>query len=274
MNLLRRAVSTLSTLLCGCLLASVAFAQSSERTNPAPLETPSPQYPEALAGSGKSGTAVIEFTVDADGRVQDPSVASADDPAFGEAALAVLPDWRFEPGRLNGVPEPARVKLPFRFAAPAASAPGPEALTPEQQLNAVFKRELFMALPEEPVPAKEVGRVRPLKPIRPAYPKALRGSGVEENVRVRYVVTPEGKTVNPVVVGETRPEFRMAAIATVARTEYRPLKKNGKPVYVMMTTRLKFTEKPPRPRGGGGGGGGDFGGGGGFGGGGDGGGDD
>jgi len=101
------------------------------------------------------------------------------------------------------------------------------------------------------------------KAARPIYPRALVGSDTEEKVTVKFVIAPDGTTLNPEVVGAKHKEFEIPAMQAVALMTYEPLLKDGKGVYVETTTTLAFANERPDFGGGGGGGGGRRGGGGG-----------
>jgi TonB family protein len=82
---------------------------------PKPYVGPGPEYPSKLLRAKTKGEAVIAFTVSRNGRVVDPQVASASDPAFGESALAAARLWRFLPRIVNGAPTETKVNMPFVF---------------------------------------------------------------------------------------------------------------------------------------------------------------
>jgi TonB family protein len=83
-----------------------------------------PQYPDTLKQAGTAGQAVIALRIGANGRVYDPSVKSATDPAFGEAALAALRLSRFLPRVQGGRPVVAVVEVPVEFTPPGWPAGG------------------------------------------------------------------------------------------------------------------------------------------------------
>ena len=60
-------------------------------------------------------TVHIVFVVDAAGRVEEPRVQSASDPAFEAPALAAIRQWKFEPGRRGGQPVRFRMRQPMTF---------------------------------------------------------------------------------------------------------------------------------------------------------------
>lgn len=75
-------------------------------------------YPPLLRDAGVSGQALVEVTVDGNGRV-DPGttvVVGATRPAFGETAREVMARARFTPARLRGGGRTAvRVALTVEF---------------------------------------------------------------------------------------------------------------------------------------------------------------
>jgi TonB family protein len=95
-----------------------------------PFFGPGPEYPAKLAKAGIRGTASVRFRIGINGAVLDPEVANASDPAFGEAALAAVRQWRFLPGIKDGRPVETEAELPFEFAPPIqASEATPPAVT-------------------------------------------------------------------------------------------------------------------------------------------------
>jgi TonB family protein len=81
-----------------------------------------PDYPPEL-GSILTGSALVVFTVRADGKVADASVVEADDVLFGEAAVAAVRKWRFHPALVKGAPVDCRMTLPFIFTSPYGRLP-------------------------------------------------------------------------------------------------------------------------------------------------------
>lgn len=82
-----------------------------------PLAVVDPIYPEGLKSKVK-GDAVVAVTVDARGHVVEPTVVSATEPAFGEAAIRAIREWRFVPAVKNGEPVEGKATVPFAFAPP------------------------------------------------------------------------------------------------------------------------------------------------------------
>jgi TonB family protein len=91
-----------------------------KEARPEPLVGPVPEYPEALRKKKVKGEAVVAVRITRTGVVADPEVVRATDPAFGEAALVAVRQWRFLPQVKAGQPVETHVNIPFHFEAPAA----------------------------------------------------------------------------------------------------------------------------------------------------------
>jgi TonB family protein len=236
--------------LAGCL-AFAAVSSFAQKVAPKPLNVSSPGYPEELTDTGMNGQAEVDFIVKADGSVADAALAMASHRAFGRAALAVVKTWKFQPATQDGAPVDVHATQRFTFAAPF-----------DQVVNARARRKVFVALTEPALTDKEfpTKKLKVKRAARPAMPRSLAGSDLEEKVQVKFVVAPDGNTLNPTVVAPPKhKELENAAIEAVALMSYEPPLKDGKPVYVEAVTTLDFTNE--RERGGGGFGGGGSGGG-------------
>lgn len=93
-----------------------------QRAEPKPLFTPGPRYPDSLRTAGVKGTVMIAMRISAQGTVSEAVVEQSPHPACEEAALAVLPRWRFVPRVVEGRPVEARARLPMAFAPPDGMA--------------------------------------------------------------------------------------------------------------------------------------------------------
>jgi vitamin B12 transporter len=80
-------------------------------------------YPAELRDQGIGGEVTIGGMVDAEGRFTLDLVepVGETDPRFGDAARRVLPEARFQPARVDGVPVAVRIQFPLRFLPPDAA---------------------------------------------------------------------------------------------------------------------------------------------------------
>lgn len=83
---------------------------------PRPVRTVSVQYPETLRPAAIPGEVLIAFVVDADGRVQDPTVIESTHPDFVAPALESIAQWQFDAGTKGGKSVNTRIRLPVVFA--------------------------------------------------------------------------------------------------------------------------------------------------------------
>lgn len=77
---------------------------------------PVPTYPESARMAGLEGLVEFRITVDESGAASLVGVQRGEEP-FIASALAVLPDWRFRPARMDGAAVAVQqvVRMPFRL---------------------------------------------------------------------------------------------------------------------------------------------------------------
>jgi TonB family protein len=88
---------------------------------PKPFVGPSPVYPPKHLKARLKGEAMVKIRILPTGVVVDPELQTASDPAFGEAAMDVIRQWRFLPRVLDGKPVSTIAAMPFAFEPPAAA---------------------------------------------------------------------------------------------------------------------------------------------------------
>lgn len=76
-----------------------------------------PVYPANMRRAGRAGTVEVLFIVDEQGRVKQPKVHQSTDPAFEDAAIEAVKQWRFEPGTRKGEKVQFKIKIPITFNA-------------------------------------------------------------------------------------------------------------------------------------------------------------
>ena len=77
-----------------------------------------PVYPSKLLKDGRTGEAVVEFYVDAEGDAQLPRIVSATEEEFGYAAEQAIITWHFDPPLKNGKPVITKARIPIKFQHP------------------------------------------------------------------------------------------------------------------------------------------------------------
>lgn len=74
-----------------------------------------PDYPVAMRQAGVSGSVLVEFDVNAEGRVVRAEATRCTHREFAEPAVRAVRKWRFEPGRRHGRVVPFRLTVPIEF---------------------------------------------------------------------------------------------------------------------------------------------------------------
>lgn len=74
-----------------------------------------PIYPVNSLLRGRTGEALIEFTVTEAGETADFVVVRASSDSFAAHSIEALKTWRFEPARKEGQPHAIRARQPFTY---------------------------------------------------------------------------------------------------------------------------------------------------------------
>jgi len=83
---------------------------------PTPRAQIPPQYPFELRNAGIEGEVVVEFIVDTNGHVRNPTIVRSTQREFEAAALQAIAKWTFRPGRKAGrIVNAGRVQQLFTF---------------------------------------------------------------------------------------------------------------------------------------------------------------
>lgn len=90
-------------------------------SDPEPVHTPMPLYPEGLKAERKEGEVDVLFHVDTHGRVRVPVVTRSDDPLFAAAAIDAVSKWSFSVPTRRGKPASTYMMQRFTFGPKRAS---------------------------------------------------------------------------------------------------------------------------------------------------------
>jgi TonB family protein len=86
-------------------------------TPPRKLVHVRPAYPLALAAKKVTADVVVKATLRTDGSLDGFQPEAGPDPAFVEAVLGAIRQWKFTPAKLNGVPQECQVTVTVKFVA-------------------------------------------------------------------------------------------------------------------------------------------------------------
>jgi periplasmic protein TonB len=81
--------------------------------------------------------------------------------------------------------------------------------------------------------------------LRPHYPAALQQAGVSGVVELEYVISDAGRVDSKSVrvLGSTHPAFSAAAGEAVGRARFRPARRDGRPVAVLVRQTIRFVSQ-------------------------------
>jgi len=199
-----------------------------KETPPKVLHQEEPEYPLVLQQFQLGGRVVIEFEVDAEGRVQNPVIASSDSPAFEEPALEALLKWKFQPATREGKAIKARMRVPVKFEMWGGH-------------DGVF--EISAKADQSKLPPELRYDVSPkIRGVQiPVYPYAPRRDEVRGKATAGVLIDPQGRVVAVKIRSADRPEFGLALTAALEGFTFDPALKDGKPVPHLLNFEQEFS---------------------------------
>lgn len=227
-----RSFPTFATVLAAAFLAAPVHGAT---TPPKIIQTVEPMFPISLEHSLiPEGYAVVMLSIAADGTLADSMVTEYSHRAFGEEALAVLKEWKYEPATIDGNPIGARVSLRINFSTS----------TRVMDLYAVDTPSALIGKPGQYEKRNRIVSARELdEPIRvlnapvPKHPEHK--SDIQKGLTlVEFYVDTEGHPRLPVILKSTDPAFAEAAIRALSEWRFSVPTRDGEPVIVR--TRQEF----------------------------------
>lgn len=187
-------------------------------------------FPASVSNGTNKGYAVIRFVVDERGTVSQARVLKADQPAFGDAALAAVKQWTFTPGVDNGKVTAMcmDVRVDFDRAAPiGAGAPLPGTMQPK------LVRRTNAELEDGPLGE---------------YPPTLVGRGLPGEVFYRCTVDPEGHAVGLRVLRASHADFVLPALESAVGWKFKPATQGDLKIPAELVGQVSYgdTKTPPR----------------------------
>lgn len=92
-----------------------AARQTTPDRTPQPIQQDKPVYPSSLRAKGIKGTVLVEFIVDAEGKVATAKAIQSPNDEFSKAAEEAVLKWKFVPGMHDGKNVPTRLRVPVMF---------------------------------------------------------------------------------------------------------------------------------------------------------------
>ena len=96
-------------------LPDIGPNQDQARSPPRVLSSNFPDYPQNLRKADITGKVIVEFFVERDGTVSDPTVVGSPPPELAAISLYAIARWKFHPATLGGAPLKVRARQTFEF---------------------------------------------------------------------------------------------------------------------------------------------------------------
>lgn len=208
------AVATEIVLPVLCL--PLATPEAGPHVPPKPVKRSPPVYPFTMRRYGIGGEVIVDFVVDLDGSVRNPTVHSSKNPAFDEAALDSVRAWTFEPGTRNGHPVRTAMRVPIVFQMEGS-------IDQFFHIEGGDQSKLPENLRSDTPPKFQNIQI-------PVYPYALRKDDVSGKAQVAMWIGTSGRVVRVDIISADKPEFGLALAAAAEGFVFDPALKAGKPV--------------------------------------------
>lgn len=220
--------------LAGALTATGASAQ---RQSLRLAKTAMPIFPQTQLEAGVvEGNARIAISVDETGQLTDSLAVAYSHRDFARAALRALPDWRFEPMRLDGAPVPSQVDLNFDFKAQGVVLSMDASNVMNFLIGTRFNPQAYA-----PATIDQLDRIPvPINVVRPRYPTDLADRGVQGRAVVEFYIDESGAVRMPAVVEADFAELGDLSGDAVRQWTFEPPTRHGKPIVTRVRQTFHF----------------------------------
>jgi TonB family protein len=219
-------------------LASASFAAVAEPDVVPPAGLPAlasyqaPTFPNALRLTAVTdGYALMMFTVDSDGVVEDAVALEASHPAFVSEVGAALSNWRFKPTASATIPRREVIQFDFRRTGMVAS------LSHRDATSAVFENTARLAPVVRTLDWDQLEQ----KPRRTVVVMPHRASQADSGAaEVSFIIDQSGRVRVPAIVNSTEPAFSAEVLKAVRQWRFEVPTLQGETVNVRATRSFRF----------------------------------
>jgi len=205
---------------------------------PKPANTVLAVYPFELLRDDVGGMAEVRFLISPSGEAEQAVVVKATRPEFGQALLAMIDEWKFQPAMKDGKPTLAVLGIHQEFLYAGGDVPVSDEA--KDMLYELKKGKLDLC------PIKDLdARPALLSQRSPVFPSGLIGKVAAGKAVVEFFIDHDGNVQLPRVVSATDPAFGYAAVQGVALWRFAPLTSHGKSVAVRAQVPINFTTPKP-----------------------------
>jgi TonB family protein len=216
----------------GVVIPLAAFQVSSAASAPnsaaAPIVdqyTTPPLYSDEARNLRTEGTVVLDVMVGVDGKSKEIHVVRGLGFGLDQNALVAVRDWHFVPGKRNGSPVEAPVRVDVEFSLKTS------------ELNESIANDMATRIGPGVTPPQVVYRS---DPVYPANAQGIKAGGAV----VLDAIIPEDGTPRVIrVIRSLDWQFDESAINALKQWRFSPAMKDGSPVKVRMNVAVEFAPK-------------------------------
>lgn len=189
------------------------------------------QYPEIAREAGIEGRVFVQFIVDENGKVVEPTVTRGVHEALDQAALAAVRELECKPGEQRGEPVKVKMALPVTFQLPSEGT------------SAGTSRNGNVHVSSTPGNGPQIeGGMEALRE-QLFYPELVRDAGIEGTVHVTFTVDESGTARNVRVSKSVHDDLDAAARKAIQSVSFTPPETNGsEEITLPVTFRLPEDE--------------------------------
>jgi TonB family protein len=202
---------------------------------------PDPDYPADLLARQISGEAVVDYVVEADGRVTGLQVRAVNQPGFVRPALEATRKLTFKTSMQGDLPVRAKMRSPMEFFANTTKL-GTSALTQLEVNGFTFRLAEGERAEDLCDRQPEIWSIP-----EPVFPRAAALAGQAGEAVVSFELTERGFAKNIEVVSASSPEFGERLVDTLEAGTFKPAIKSGNPVAVLMQWKHVFALPAAQP---------------------------
>jgi TonB family protein len=190
-----------------------------------------PDYPNSLLGRHLPGLVFVDFSVDAEGRLQGLNIRAATHTDFIRPALDAAEKWSFQPAKQGDLAVPASMNGTLEFT-----------VLDVERTDVLAANDVALAKEQADNPEIEPLDQKPriLMAVDPVYPYDLLLAGTEGEAVADFVIGTDGHVDSVTVREATQPEFGHALAAALECWLFQPAHKEGSKVPVKATKRQRF----------------------------------
>ncbi len=209
------------------------------------------QYPELARKAGIEGRVFVQFIVDEEGAVTEPTISKGVHELLDEAALAAVKALDCEPGKVRGEAVKTKMALPVTFQLPSDSSSTSASRTDQNENGPSVGLDQIVFPKLSPEQQEQIGSgplftqaARRSLHQGISYPDLVQRAGIDGTVEVSFTLDESGSARNARVTQSVHEALDARALQSVETTTFSLV--NGQDIDLSgETMKVRFTARHP-----------------------------